>query len=319
MPLHHNPGKVVILGTGGTIAGRAQRAGDNVGYTAGQVPVSELVSSIPSLANVAVELEQVAQVDSKDMDFALWKRLADRVVHHVGRDDVQGVVITHGTDTIEETAWFLHHVLNPVKPVALTCAMRPASALVPDGPQNLADAVSVVLDGRVSGVTVVCAGLVHAPEHVTKIHTYRTDAFDSGEAGPIGVVEEGQLRVFWSPTPGQADEGLWPAVRSADQLPRVELLVSHADADGHVVRAMLNDTLAPPLRGLVVAGTGNGTLHARLAAALDEAQARGVIVWRGTRCVRGRVLPGGSSSMPLASPSALKARLSLALDILKAA
>lgn len=317
MSPHHNPGKVLILATGGTIAGRAQRQGDNVGYTAGQVPVAELVSSIPTLADLPLELEQVTQVDSKDMDFPLWKQLAGRVAHHAGRADVRGVVITHGTDTLEETAWFLHRVLQPAKPVVMTCAMRPATALAPDGPQNLADAVSVAMDGRLPGVSVVCAGLVHAPEHVTKVHTYRTDAFASGEAGPAGAVEEGRLRLFWPPAPGTADAGLWPVVRAADRLPRVELVVSHADADGHVVRAMLNDTQAPALRGLVVAGTGNGTVHTRLAAALNEARGRGVVVWLGTRCVAGRVVQDGVSPMPLAAPSAIKARLSLALDILK--
>lgn len=318
MPSHHNPDKVVILGTGGTIAGRAQRKGDNVGYTAGQVPIADLVASIPLLGGLALELDQVAQVDSKDMDFVLWKQLAERVVHHVGRADVRGVVITHGTDTLEETAWFLHRVIHPDKPVVMTCAMRPATALVPDGPQNLVDAVSVVMDGRLPGVSVVCAGRVHAPEHVTKVHTYRADAFDSGEAGAMGAVEEGRLRLFWQPesAPG-VDLGLWPAVHAAEGLPRVELVISHADSDGHVVRAILNDTQAPILRGLVVAGTGNGTVHARLAAALTEAQARGVIVWRGTRCALGRVVPDSASPMPLAAPSVIKARLSLALEILR--
>ena len=135
---------VVILGTGGTIVGLAASASDNLGYTAAQVGVDQLVAAIPSLTDAGPVLsEQVAQVDSKDMSFEVWTRLAARVEHHLARDDVQGIVITHGTDTIEETAFFLQALCQPAKPVVLTCAMRPASALVPDGPQNVLDAVAV--------------------------------------------------------------------------------------------------------------------------------------------------------------------------------
>lgn len=310
--------KVVILGTGGTIAGRASRPGDNVGYAAGQIAVADLVAGVPALCAGAFEQEQVAQIDSKDMDFSLWKRLAERVQFHLDRPDVCGLVITHGTDTLEETAWFLHRVLAPRKPVVLTCAMRPASALVPDGPQNLADAVVVAQDSRIQGVVAVCAGQVHAAEHVTKVHTYRTDAFDSGEAGPVGVVEEGTVRLFWRLRPAEPDPVLLERICSADELPWVALVVSHADAQGTVVARLLQDGAvdAPRLRGLVVAGTGNGTIHGRLLNALEQAQAQGVVVWRGTRCARGSVVPGADHYEPLAGPSAVKARISLALELL---
>ncbi len=141
--------KVVVLGTGGTIAGRASCASDNIGYTAAQVGVADLLASVPGLdavlAGHRLHSEQVAQVDSKDMGFALWQALASRISDHLAQPDVTGVVITHGTDTLEETAYFLHAVLplalQNSKPVVLTCAMRPATALSPDGPQNLLDAV----------------------------------------------------------------------------------------------------------------------------------------------------------------------------------
>jgi hypothetical protein len=135
--------KVVILGTGGTIAGRAVTSSDNVGYVAGQVGVEQLVAEVPMLASLPLEIEQVAQINSKDMTVVVWQRLAARLAFHLDRPDVSGVVITHGTDTLEETAFFLDTVFKPTKPVVLTCAMRPATALVPDGPQNLLDAVSV--------------------------------------------------------------------------------------------------------------------------------------------------------------------------------
>lgn len=315
----------VILGTGGTIAGRATRAGDNVGYVAGQVGVSDLVAGIPPLAGLALELEQVAQVDSKDMGFAIWQALAVRVAHHLARDDVSGVVITHGTDTLEETAFFLQQVLKPAKPVVMTCAMRPATALVPDGPQNLLDAVTVAGDAAANGVVAVCAGQVHDAQHVTKVHTYRTDAFDSGDAGPIGCVEEGVLRLF-HPWPVQRraspfdTDGL-ARIQGVTALPRVEWLNSHADADGTLVRGLLALAARQPelmTRGIVVAGTGNGTLHRSLMEALNEAQAAGVRVVRATRCARGRVISDGQH--PFAEVTGLspaKARLALALALLE--
>lgn len=142
--------KLVFLGTGGTIAGMASSAGDNVGYKAAQVGVDQLLAAIPTLAlavgDWAVAFEQVAQVDSKDMGWAQWRALAQRVQHQTSQTDVAALIITHGTDTLEETAFFLSQVLPAAvqsKPVVLTCAMRPASSLTPDGPQNVLDAVAV--------------------------------------------------------------------------------------------------------------------------------------------------------------------------------
>ena len=318
------PQRRVILGTGGTIAGRASRAGDNVGYVAGQVSAQDLIAAAPPLAGFALDVEQVAQIDSKDMGFAVWQRLADRVAHHLGREDVTGVVITHGTDTLEETAFFLQAVLRPRKPVVLTCAMRPATALVADGPQNLLDAVTVAGDVHASGVLAVCAGNIHAAEHVAKVHTYRVDAFDSGDAGPLGCVEEGRVHWFQSP-PVLPQAAVMDALRlqivqQASAMPRVAWVTSHADADGSQVRALLAYGAVHPdamPQGLVVAGTGNGTLHQALEAALLEAQVLGVQVRRSTRCARGRVVPGAEGA--LADTHGLapaKARIALALELM---
>lgn len=312
--------RLVILGTGGTIAGRAAQAGDNVGYVAGQVSVGDLVAAVPMLKDLLLDVEQVAQLDSKDMDFAVWKALAARVAFHLERPDVKGVVITHGTDTMEETAFFLQSVLKPTKPVVLTCAMRPATALVPDGPQNLSDAVVVARHVDAQGVTVVCAGQVHGADDVTKVHTYRLDAFDSGDAGPLGCVEEGVVRLFRPWPTGSVAGLLGDRVQASLALPRVVLLTSHADTDGLMVQALLAQSssgAAQPLRGIVVAGTGNGTLHKHLEAALLEAQAQGIRVVLTSRCVRGRVLahPGQRLS-EVSHLSSVKSRIALALDLL---
>ncbi len=314
----------VILGTGGTIAGKASRPGDNVGYVAGQVSVGDLLASVPALQGVPLEVEQVAQIDSKDMHFGLWKGLLERLSHHLARDEVHGVVVTHGTDTLEETAFFVHTVLQPVKPVVFTCAMRPATALVPDGPQNLLDAVMLAGHHEVGGVVVVCAGLVHAAEHVAKVHSYRVDAFDSGDAGPLACVEEGSVRWFHRPAAGSekpSSGGPLPQrVLRAERLPRVVVLTSHADSDGALVEALMQAGQRDPAlrtQGIVVAATGNGTLHQALLPALEAAQAAGVRVVRATRCARGRVIPDPSNPFPDSGGlSPVKARIALALSLL---
>ena len=158
--------KIVVLGTGGTIAGAGADGSDHTGYRAAQIGVAELLAGVPALASwrSRLELEQLVQIDSKDMDEATWARLARRVAELLARDEVQGIVITHGTDTLEETAFFLHAVLAPTKPVVLTAAMRPASALGADGPQNLLDAVNLAATPGVQGVLLCFGGRVHAAE-----------------------------------------------------------------------------------------------------------------------------------------------------------
>ena len=314
--------RLVLLGTGGTIAGRATRPSDNVGYRAGQVSAEELAAAVPSLARLALDVEQVAQIDSKDMGLDVWQSLAGRVAFHLSRPEVRGVIVTHGTDTIEETAFLLHQVLRPAKPVVFTCAMRPATALVPDGPQNLSDAVAVALHPGAAGVVVVCAGQVHAARDVVKVHTYRLDAFGSGDAGPLACVEEGLVRAFraWGHGgEGNANDGrVLTRFLATKALPRVELVTSHADADGSVVKALLALPGDRPLRGIVVAGTGNGTVHRALAQALHEAQARGVRVSLTSRCPTGRVVPHeGLGFVDAGGLSPVKARLALALQLLE--
>lgn len=305
----------MVLGTGGTIAGTAKAPGDNIGYAAAQLGVQQLLAGIPALQAMALVVEQVAQIDSKDMGPQVWRDLALRCGHWLAQDDVQGIVITHGTDTLEETAYFLQAVLSPHKPVVITCAMRPATAFAPDGPQNLIDALTVAAAAGASGVVAVCAGAIHSAWHVRKVHPYRLDAFSSGDAGTIGFVEEGSLRL----------EGNWPAARvgwTVDALrkigaavawPQVEIVMSHAGAGGAVVKALMQQGVA----GLVVAATGNGTVHRDLEAALLEAQAQGVRIVRATRCEQGRVLGHAGDVFPHSQGlSPVKARIALMLELM---
>ena len=309
-----SPRTLVVLGSGGTIAGLAPRAGDTLGYRAAQVGVAQLLAGFDAPPGCALEVEQVAQIDSKDMDGAVWLRLAQRCAAALARDAVQGVVITHGTDTLEETAWFLQAVLAPAKPVVLACAMRPANAAMPDGPQNLRDALAVAAQPGARGVVAVCAGVVHAAFDVRKVHGYRLDAFGSGDAGPVAYVEAGALRQLrdWPGSPPVP--GLLARLPAAPEgWPRVEIVVSHAGAGGAGVDALVRDGT----RGIVVAATGNGSVHHALEAALLRAQSAGVRVLRASRCEQGRVMAGEGDALPGAGAlSPVKARIQLQLDLL---
>jgi L-asparaginase len=303
--------KIVVLGTGGTVSGRAGSGQDNVGYTAGQVGVGELLQGVALPAGVVMECEQVAQIDSKDMDFEVWRQLAERCAHWLAQADVQGVVVTHGTDTMEETAYFLQAVLAPGKPVVLTGAMRPASSNAADGPQNVADALAVAATPGARGVVVAFAGAVHAAQDVAKVHTYRLDAFSSGDAGPLGYVEEGQLRQL-RPWP-DAQSGLaQEKLARLGRWPRVEIVFSHAGATGTLVRSLV----AEGADGIVVAATGNGTVHHQLLEALVYAGRTGVPVLRATRCAAGPVLARADDVLPAAQLSPVKARVALLLQLI---
>ncbi len=310
--------KIVVLGTGGTIAGKAASQGDNIGYTAAQVGVEQLLHAVPGLQAAAcggLVAEQIAQLDSKDMEFSVWRLLAERCARALADPQVRGLVITHGTDTLEETAWFLQSVLDAHKPVVLTCAMRPATALTPDGPQNLLDAVAVAMTAGARGVVVVAAGAVHGAQRFQKVHPYRVDAFSSGDAGPLGWVEEGAVRLVQN----------WPAAQSGQaqcaiekivnctQWPRVEVVMSYAGATGALVDSLVRDGV----QGIVVAATGNGTIHQALESALLRAQVAGVKVVRSTRCPEGQVLPKPGDALPDSRGlSAVKARIALMLELL---
>ena len=312
---------VVVLGTGGTIAGTAVSSADDSGYTAAQLSIEQLLAAVPERVGGPVESEQVAQVDSKDMSHAIWQTLALRIAHHLARVEVAGIVVTHGTDTLEETAYFLHRVLTPTKPVVLTGAMRPATSERADGPRNLRDAVLVAQQASgvgLTGVLTVLNGVVHGARQVRKAHPARLDAFSSGEAGPLGWVEGGRLRQADAPAPHTVTEAapLLAALHvDAADWPRVEIVFSHAGASGAVVRALCD---SGAIDGLIVAATGNGTLHHELETALLAAQAQGVAVLRSARCGDGRVTSAAHGGLPGAGElSPVKARIELMLQLMQ--
>ncbi len=271
---------ILLLGTGGTIAGlleNSPQATSNMGYKAAQLPVEAL---IPASKHRVVS-EQIAQIDSKDMSFAIWEKLYVRISAAQNDPTIHAIVITHGTDTMEETAYFLHRTLACTKPVILTGAMRPADAADSDGPQNMAFAMEQAEQLR-AGVWVAFAGRVFSGGNVQKVHPTRLAAFD--------VIEEGDaeripLASFNPPI---------------QRWPRVEIVMSYAGANGELVEALIAQTVD----GIVVAGTGNSTVHDALQASLDKAQKSGITVMYGSRCH---------------VACAVQARISLILQLLQAA
>jgi L-asparaginase len=303
-------GKILMLGTGGTIAGTASCQADLLGYTAAQIGIDALVEALPELAGMNLAFEQLAQLDSKDMDFATWDRLALRVQAALDDEAITGIVITHGTDTLEETAYLLHRLLDAHKPVVLTAAMRPASSLSADGPQNLLDAVLVAQSPGVRGVLVALQGAVHRADRVRKAQSYRLDAFESPDGGPIAWVESGSLRSL-AAWPNEPSLGLASLSRP---WPRVEVLFNAAGADGAVLPLLVELAQREGRAlGIVAAGTGNGTLSKALETALRLAQSQGATVLRSTRCAAGPVLGGELPSAGALSTAQARVELLLRL------
>lgn len=315
--------KVVILGTGGTIAGTANDPSRAWAYQAAQLSVAQLIEAVPALQGVPLEAVQVAQVDSKDMSWSIWRQLGRALHVQLARDDVAGVVITHGTDTLEETACLLQALHDGAKPVVLTAAMYPATSPDADGPGNLRDAVRVVQESArrcLGGVVAVMHGRVWSAIDVRKAHSHALDAFDGGGASPlVALAQDDRSEAVWPsawPTCGRFGWGYLEV-----NPPRVEIVCSHADADGWLVRAMLAhaQTSERPLRGIVVAGTGHGTLHEGLTQALREATQQGITVWRSSRVARGGVLAReGDEWRAVPHLTAAQARVALTLSLLGA-
>jgi L-asparaginase len=283
--------RIAVLATGGTIAGSAADAAQTSGYQAGVVGVDRLLAAVPALSNVArIHAEQVANIDSKDLDFALWATLAARIDGLSARDDIDGIVVTHGTDTLEETAYLLHLTVKTSKPVVMTAAMRPPSALSADGPINLLGAVTVAATRAAwgQGVLVAFNNRIHSARDIVKTSTYAVDAFQSQEVGALGWVQDGRVdfqrsvvRPHTAATPFRADVG-WPDV---------EIVASYAGASRTAVDALI----AARVRGIVVAGTGNGSIHASVQAALAEAVHQGIAVVRASRVGSGHVMHNGAA------------------------
>jgi L-asparaginase len=251
------------------------------------VPVEDLIGAVPGLRRLGdVSGEQVAQIASQDMNDAHWLELASRVNAIFAGDEADGIVITHGTDSLEETAYFLHLVVKSDRPVVLTGSMRPATSLSPDGPLNLYNAVAVAADpgARGRGAIVVLNDDLHSALDVTKSHTTDVQAFVSPGPGLLGTASYGRIRYFRRPARRHTTESEF-AVMGLAALPRVDIVYAHAGMSTDLVQA----SVGLGARGLVVAGMGNGNVTQQAVLALADAVKQGVVVVRSTRLVSGDV------------------------------
>ena len=284
--------RIAVLATGGTIAGAAADATNTSGYQAGVVGVEQLLAVVPALSTVArIAPEQIASVDSKDMALPLWTTLAQRINTLLANDDIHGVVVTHGTDTLEETAYLLHLTVKSDKPVVLTAAMRPASALSADGPLNLLNAVTVAAHAasRGQGVLVAFNNRIHSARDVVKTSTYAVDAFHSPEIGALGWVQDGRVEFQRSVV---RPHTLATEFVIGAKWPHVEIVVSYAG----VSRIAVDALVTAGVRGIVVAGTGNGSIHSSVQQALADAASQGVAVVRASRVGSGHVMRNGAAA-----------------------
>jgi L-asparaginase len=277
---------VVVLATGGTIAGAA--ASDvQAGYTSGQVGVEQLLAAVPQARKLAVMRgEQISNIGSQDMNDEVWLKLAGRVNELASASDVDGIVITHGTDTIEETAYFLNLVVKSTKPVVLTAAMRPSTALSADGPLNFFNAVAVAAnkDAAGRGVLVVINDWIHGASSLTKTSTTAVQTFLSPLSGLIGTVAYGDVEFFRGPV-GKHTINSEFSIAGATTLPRVDIVMAYENMDG----ALIDAAVAAGARGVVIAGVGNGNLTKPAVETLARHARNGIVCVRASRVVTGHV------------------------------
>jgi len=277
---------IVVLATGGTIAGAAS-TNVQAGYTSGQVGVEQLIAAVPEAKKLAnLRGEQVSNIGSQDMNDEVWLKLANRVNAVAAQPDVAGIVITHGTDTIEETAYFLDLVVKSRKPVVLTAAMRPATALSADGPLNFFNAVAVAAnkDAAGKGVLVVINDWIHDAESLTKTSTTAVQTFMSPLEGLIGTVAYGQ--VTWNRGPiGKHTVNSEFSLQGVTALPRVDIIMAHENMDG----ALINAAVAGGAKGIVIAGVGNGNMTKAAVDALAAQAKKGIVCVRSSRVPTGRI------------------------------
>lgn len=281
---------IVVLATGGTIAG-AGVSSTGSAYTSGQVKIEAMIDAVPNIRNLAnLTGEQIANVGSQDMSVKVWLDLANRINTLLAKPDVDGVVITHGTDTQEETAYFLNLTVKSDKPVVLTGSMRPSTALSAEGPLNLYNAVALAAhpDAKGYGVMVVMNDEIHAAKDVKKMITTPVQTFQSPQEGMIGTVIFGDVLFFHKPS-GRHTTNSEFSVQGVTSLPRVDIVYACADMSPDLIDLMVK----AGAKGIVIAGVGDGNMHAATLEAAKRATAAGVPVVRASRVPIGAVLIKG--------------------------
>lgn len=277
---------IVILATGGTIAGAAPTEVQS-GYQSGQVGVDILINAVPQLKEIAnVTGEQISNVGSQNMSDEIWLKLVKRINELLALDDVDGIVITHGTDTMEETAYFLNLTVKSNKPVVLTCSMRPSTALSADGPLNIYNAVAVAASKESwnRGVMVVANDVIHTGRAVVKSSTTAVETFISPLVGPLGTVNYGDINYVDIPEKKHTTQTPF-VVDNLTSLPKVYIISIYEGASGDLIKAAVD----LGAKGIVTSGMGNGNLTDDCVKALEYARSKGVVVVRASRVATGFV------------------------------
>jgi L-asparaginase len=276
--------QVFIAATGGTIAG-VQKSVEQHGYTAGELSVAALVEAVPQLKDIAdVRGEQVVNIPSQDMTDAVWLQLARRLQELEQSPDVTGIVVTHGTDTLEETSFFIELTVDTPKPIVFTGSMRPATAISADGPMNLYNAVAVAGSSAAKscGVLSVLNDQINAARNVYKTDTTRVDTFKSIDRGPVGTVDTGHVNIFAGCGNVAYSKAKVP-VDQIESLPKVDIIYAYASMG----RDLIDAAVAAGAKGLVIAGVGNGNFTKEALAGLRDARKKGVVIVRSTRLASG--------------------------------
>jgi L-asparaginase len=291
--------RVVVLATGGTIASMSDPA---TGALRAALTGEEIVASVPGLRDIArVEVEQVANVGSMDMTPAIWLKLSRRANELLASPDIAGVVVTHGTDTLEETAYFLDLTVTSPKPVVVVGAQRAPVYFDTDGPRNLLNAVRVAISPEAVGMgaMVVMNGKINAAREVTKTNTLEAETFQTLEFGALGVADLGAVRFYRAPLRRQTI-----ALAPDATLPRVEIVSMYAGADGRVIEMLLD---RGELDGLVIAGLGLAHVPDEAMNAIRAVRERGIPVVLSTRVYTGRIVPLYANNVDLLKMGAIQA------------
>jgi L-asparaginase len=278
--------RIIVLATGGTIAGQQPNA-DKAGYLAAKIPIADLLKNIPAItAKANVQGEQVASIGSYDMSVDIWLKLSRRINEIFANNEADAVVITHGTDTQEETAYFLSLTVPANKPVVLTGSMRPATAMSSDGAKNLYDAILVAANSNSKGKGVLLCfnEAIYDAKNVVKTNTTSVNAFSSPNSGAIGHVYDGNI--FYNSLAVQQG-GDMPVfdISKLAFLPAVEIVYAYAGASDAAINAFISNKA----EGIIIAGTGNGSFDKAIVAAVKEGVKKGIIIVRSSRVITGRV------------------------------
>ena len=279
--------RIRVLATGGTIAG-AQASATDYGYKSGTYDVNSLLKAVPNLDKLAVITgEQVASIGSQDMSDEIWLKLAKRVNEVLKSADADGILITHGTDTLEETSYFLSLVTKSDKPVVVVGSMRPATAISADGPGNIYGGVVVAANrtARGKGTLVYLNDKIHYARNVVKTDTTSVQTFNSIHRGPAGVVHTNKVEWF-EPMDRKLGNASEFSVDKLDKLPRVDIIYAHANMSADLIEAAVRNGA----QGLVIAGVGDGNMTAQSLDVLTKAAKAGIVVVRSTRLPLGIVL-----------------------------